>query len=111
MYELYAAEPPAPGAAEPPGAGVTVGPARSPTTAAHMQPFLPLPPLAMAPPGESGSASERYSYANSGAEDDHPVAGRALLWQLLRQLLAARKGKGKGKPLRLAAWLERSAAD
>eukprot|EP00964_Phaeocystis_antarctica_P090442 scaffold57852_cov63-Phaeocystis_antarctica.AAC.8 len=35
----------------------------------------------------------------------------ALLWQLLRQLLAARKGKGKGKPLRLAAWLERSAAD
>ena len=35
----------------------------------------------------------------------------ALLWQLVRQLLAARKGKGKGKPLRLAAWLERSAAD
>ena len=31
----------------------------------------------------------------------------ALLWQLLRQLLAARKSKGKGKPLRLAAWLER----
>ena len=29
-----------------------------------------------------------------------------LLWQLLRQLLAARKGKSKGMPLRLAAWLE-----